>query len=62
MYGDKTFQVEETIANIQARTKRRKGNVGVPSEEEGVRGVGGDGPVYCSPNNSGYERKEMIGF
>lgn len=42
--GDKTFQVEETTASLQAGTKwRRKDNVGVPSEGEG--GIGGDGPA-----------------
>lgn len=29
----------------------------VPSEEEGMRGVGGDWPVHGSPNNFGCEKK-----
>ena len=39
-----TFQEEKTTASSQARTKkRRKGNVGAPSEEEGVGGGRGMG-------------------
>lgn len=35
----------------QGPRRGEKGNVGVPGEEEGVSGGGGDGPAYCSPNS-----------